>query len=69
MKVPLSVACWDYDRARALIEGYAGVDGIYDFERVPQRGLDVNDAVVTLWDPAKKNWQVVSEPAGAPLGQ
>lgn len=51
------------------LKGYAGVDGIYDFERVPQRGLDVNDAVVTLWDPAKKNWQVVSQPAGAPLGQ
>jgi branched-chain amino acid transport system substrate-binding protein len=50
------------------LKAYAGVDGIYDFERVPQRGLDVNDAVVTLWDPGKKTWQVVSEPAGAPLG-
>jgi hypothetical protein len=36
---------------------------------VPQRGLDVDDAVVTLWDPARKTWQVVSQPAGAPLGQ
>jgi branched-chain amino acid transport system substrate-binding protein len=53
----------------AHLKDYAGVDGIYDFERVPQRGLDVNDAVVTLWDPARKNWQVVSQPAGAPLGQ
>src|SRR5258708_460658 len=51
------------------LKDYAGVDGIYDFERVPQRGLDVNDAVVTLWDPAGKTWQVVSQPAGAPLGQ
>ncbi len=51
------------------LKDYAGVDGVYDFERVPQRGLDVNDAVVTLWDPAGKTWQVVSQPAGAPLGQ
>ncbi len=53
----------------AHLKNYAGVDGIYDFERVAQRGLDVNDAVVTLWDPAKKTWQVVSQPAGAPLDQ
>lgn len=49
------------------LKSYAGVDGIYDFERVPQRGLDENDAVVTLWDPARKIWEPVSRPAGAPL--
>jgi branched-chain amino acid transport system substrate-binding protein len=49
------------------LKGYAGVDGIYDYARVPQRGLDVNNAVVTLWNPAKKNWEPVSQPAGAPL--
>ena len=53
----------------AHLKNYAGIDGIYDFDRVPQRGLDVNDAVVTLWSPAKKTWQVVSQPAGAPLGK
>jgi branched-chain amino acid transport system substrate-binding protein len=51
----------------AGLKGYAGVNGIYDYERVPQRGLDENNAVVTLWDPAKKFWQPVSQPAGAPL--
>jgi branched-chain amino acid transport system substrate-binding protein len=51
------------------LKGYAGVNGIYDFERVPQRGLDESDAVVTLWDPAKKTWAAVSEPAGKPLAQ
>jgi branched-chain amino acid transport system substrate-binding protein len=55
-------------RARiAGIKGYAGVDGIYDYERVPQRGLDENDAVVTLWSAAKKNWEPVSRPGGIPL--
>jgi hypothetical protein len=27
----------------------------------------VNDAVVTLWNPEKKIWAPVSQPAGAPL--
>jgi branched-chain amino acid transport system substrate-binding protein len=49
------------------LKGFAGINGIYDFEREPQRGLDVEDAVVTLWDPAKKNWIPVSQAAGAPL--
>jgi branched-chain amino acid transport system substrate-binding protein len=47
--------------------GYAGINGIYDFKAVPQRGLTVKNAVVTRWDPAKNNWIVVSEPTGTPL--
>jgi len=49
------------------LKGFAGINGIYDFEREPQRGLDVADTVVTLWDPAKNNWIPVSQAAGAPL--
>jgi branched-chain amino acid transport system substrate-binding protein len=51
----------------AHLKGYAGVDGIYDFEKVPQRGLDVSNAVVTLWNKDAKTWEVVSKPAGEPL--
>jgi branched-chain amino acid transport system substrate-binding protein len=51
------------------LKGYAGVNGIYDFTAVAQRGLDVNDAVVTLWDPEKKVWTPVSQPTGTPIGQ
>lgn len=51
----------------AHLKNYAGIDGVYDFERVPQRGLDVQDAVVTRWTPDKHRWLPVSEPAGAPL--
>jgi branched-chain amino acid transport system substrate-binding protein len=51
------------------LKGFGGVDGVYDFEREPQRGLDENDAVVTLWDPAEKTWRPVSEPRGKPLAQ
>ncbi len=46
---------------------FAGVNGIYDFVKVPQRGLDVSDAVVTRWSTQAKTWQVVSKPTGVPL--
>lgn len=50
------------------LTGYAGVDGVFDFEKVPQRGLDVSDAVVTRWDKKSETWEVVSRPTGIPLG-
>ena len=53
----------------AQLKGFAGIDGIYDFTREAQRGLNLDNAVVTLWDPAKKNWTPVSAPTGVPLGQ
>jgi branched-chain amino acid transport system substrate-binding protein len=49
------------------LKGAAGVNGIYDFEKMPQRGLGLDDTVVTRWSPGKKIWEVVSTPGGAPL--
>ncbi len=46
---------------------FAGINGIYNFTKVPQRGLDVESCVITLWDPVGKHWVPVSEPAGTPL--
>ena len=51
----------------AGLTDYAGINGVYDFKTVPQRGLDVSSAVVTRWSPADRQWTVVSAPAGAPL--
>jgi branched-chain amino acid transport system substrate-binding protein len=51
----------------AGLQGFAGINGIYDFPKTPQRGLDEKDAVVTLWKPAEKAWEVVSKPTGIPL--
>jgi branched-chain amino acid transport system substrate-binding protein len=51
----------------AKLKGYAGIDGIYDFPRQPQRGLDVTNAVVTQWNNGKKSFDVVSKPTGVPL--
>jgi branched-chain amino acid transport system substrate-binding protein len=51
----------------AHLRDFAGVNGIYDFTKEPQRGLDVSATVVTRWSPQAKTWQVVSKPTGVPL--
>ena len=51
----------------AGLKGFAGVDGVYDFPRYPQRGLGAASVVVTRWEPARNLWVPVSRPAGAPL--
>ena len=50
------------------LKGYHGIDGIYDFVKVPQRGLDVTNAIVVRWDEAAKDWRPVSNLTGGPLG-
>ncbi len=49
------------------LRGFAGVNGVSDFTKTPQRGLDVADSVVTRWSPDKGTWEVVSKPTGIPL--
>jgi branched-chain amino acid transport system substrate-binding protein len=58
------------EQIRTFIAGqkdWAGVNGIYDFVKEPQRGLDVSDSVVTRWLTDQKAWTIVSRPGGAPL--
>ena len=45
----------------------AGINGVYDFKAVPQRGLTVKNALVSRWDQQADNWVVVSQPTGTPL--
>ncbi|HUK10777.1 MAG TPA: ABC transporter substrate-binding protein [Stellaceae bacterium] len=51
------------------LKGAAGVNGIYDFEASPQRGLSLQQTLVTRWNPARDHWDVVAEPTGIPLEQ
>ncbi len=51
----------------AHLKGFAGVNGTYDFPATPQRGIDESNVVVTLWNPAHKTWDIVSQPRGVPL--
>jgi branched-chain amino acid transport system substrate-binding protein len=58
------------DQIRGYIAGltdFPGIDGLYDFVRVPQRGVDVSSAIVTRYDPNIPAWTWVSSPGGTPL--
>jgi len=47
--------------------GFAGLNGVYDFRKNPQRGLDESDVVMARWDRGAHDWVVVSRPGGAPM--
>jgi branched-chain amino acid transport system substrate-binding protein len=49
------------------LQGFIGVNGTYDFVKTPQRGLEVDNVVVTRWSPSLKHWEVMSKPTGIPL--
>lgn len=51
----------------AGLKGYVGVNGVYDFHAVPQRGIGADATVMVRWDPSKGTWIGVSKPGGAPL--
>jgi branched-chain amino acid transport system substrate-binding protein len=51
----------------ANLKDFAGVDGIYDFTKYPERGLGPDASTVTTYDVATKSWKWLSKPGGAPL--
>ena len=51
------------------LKGFAGVDGLYDFDQSPQRGLGEQNVIVSRWNADSKHWDVVSEPTGIPLAR
>ncbi len=51
----------------ANLSDFAGVDGIYDFKKYPERGLGPDASTVTTYDPKTKSWVWLSKPGGEPL--
>lgn len=51
----------------ANMSGVAGVNGTYDFKRVPQRGLDHENVVIVRWNETNNTWLPASKAGGAPL--
>jgi branched-chain amino acid transport system substrate-binding protein len=49
------------------LDGAYSLDGTLDFKKSPQRGLNLDDALVTRWDAAQHRWIPVSKPTGIPL--
>jgi len=40
----------------AGMRGVAGVNGTYDFKRVPQRGIDNENVVIVRWNQSNTSW-------------
>jgi branched-chain amino acid transport system substrate-binding protein len=51
------------------LTGAAGVNGIYDFRKSPQRGLSLDNVIVTRWNQNRQGWEAVAGPTGIPLGK
>lgn len=49
------------------LHDFAGINGMYDFRRGDQRGVDPLGSVVVRWDKANKTFITISKPGGAPL--
>lgn len=49
------------------LKDFPGTSGLYDMDKTPQRGLDLNSVVVNHWNPEAKYWEPVSGPGGALL--
>jgi branched-chain amino acid transport system substrate-binding protein len=48
------------------LHGYIGVDGVYDFSNVDQRGISDKSGAMARWDAAKGTWVRISRPGGYP---
>ena len=48
-------------------QGHIGAEGVYDFKKTPQRGLDIDNAIVVRWDGTAKEWHLVSNLTGTPI--
>jgi branched-chain amino acid transport system substrate-binding protein len=48
-------------------QGHIGAEGVYDFKKTPQRGLNIDNAIVVRWEPGTKEWHLVSNLTGTPI--
>lgn len=51
----------------AKLHDFAGINGMYDFRRGDQRGVDPLGSVVVRWDKTNKTFITISKPGGTPL--
>jgi len=65
--LPKNATAEDLRKHLAGLQGFAGINGIYDFKEFPQRGLGPANVVVTRWDVKADKWVVVSKAGGGAL--
>jgi branched-chain amino acid transport system substrate-binding protein len=51
----------------ANLVDFPGVDGLYNFKKVPQRGVDIDSVVIITYDAKDQRWVWLSKPGGLPL--
>jgi branched-chain amino acid transport system substrate-binding protein len=51
----------------ANLTDFAGIDGIYDFKKYPERGLGPESSIVVRYEAKPEAWVWISKPGGAPL--
>jgi branched-chain amino acid transport system substrate-binding protein len=66
-KLPKNATTEDLRKYLAGLQGFAGINGIYDFKKFPQRGLGPDNVVITRWDSKVDQWVVVSKAGGGAL--
>ncbi len=66
-KLPKNATTEDLRKYIAGLQGFAGINGIYDFKKFPQRGLGPDNVVITRWDSKVDQWTVVSKAGGGAL--
>ena len=55
--------------ADGTVTNVGQVAGVYDYQKDPQRGLSLDNTIVTRWVPTADRWEVVAKPTGIPLQQ
>jgi len=43
------------------VRGFAGINGFYDFRTGDQRGLNIDESVMTVWSPSKGTWVLAQQ--------
>jgi branched-chain amino acid transport system substrate-binding protein len=66
-KLPEGADAKELHAALVRLKGHAGAAGVYDYEKTPQRGLSLDNVIVTRWDPGQGRWDLVSKPGGDPV--
>ena len=66
-KLPENVTGEQLRAYLAKLTDAPGASGDYNYVETPQRGLSIKNVLVTRWNVPGEKWEVVSQPAGAPL--
>lgn len=51
----------------AGLKGWAGVNGVYDYAKFPQRGIGADWVVIIRWHPETRSFTAASKPGGRPV--